>query len=867
VSLSIQSIPLIPLRDNTMADTPALADPPALTGTPAMADTPTMADTPALAGTPEVAGPPAMADSTPMADNPALVDPPAANILANSSQEPSASGAMAQASTDQSNTTATGTTDPSTMEVEQESNSQWQPVTNGTPPNKTAVQQALEATSLIGIKVSRAGDYAGTAFDDKDLKKLFSAIKNLDPNCVLIGAKKDYSTAKYIGQFKTLPVAEKGPYLDMTNKPIASKDPKTPRMVCIISFYLATSTLTYKSISQSPQVQEWMSLGKCKMSTHSLKESYSRDVCYLMGKAPLYTHRAGVASRMAMFFAQAQPLGGTPIPVQLQPRTLKAGSTTAVVMAVMVGESHATLAKKLLEGQKYQTLEWIPETWKRRADKKKSFEERLKMHNLVTSRSRALKLISVSSLNLDRLRTMCSTSTVKEYINDIETRQDTPATGIVYIQYDEPHRELVLAQVQNWIATIKASDQGVEGFKFPNGPELVVRARSKPGTIIDDATQDPPSRFATRFTQEDIQSNKASQTGSSVRSQRPVPAAVVTTGKSFSDALKGTTGDGSNSEGTNQDSASTITNPTNNRSTKSREELEEENKELRQVLLQLQEQQAELTKALQQKQTSHEQQMEQVLERLRHLEMSASSASNQAPTPQPQQLGVPNPAALQPFQLPQPVCDNASPDKDSWPSLQSPPKHHRQHQQQLQMDDNRMDMSCQTPPTNVQETPRKSNQRGAATKPNALPHVAHHVHARSGDRGRSRSDRTRSNSQSSSRSQGSRHSSGHRDTSDMPRGRSCSRSSRAHSSAPSRSRSRDRVPDDDHSVGTLDSHASSHGSSRRRPARGRRDPRDPVFMANQHTLGSNQSQDQPMFPPGKGSDSVSPSGATGPQTS
>jgi len=379
--------------------------------------------------------------------------------------------------------------------------------------------------------------------------------------------------------------------------------------------------------------------------------------------------------------------------------------------------------------------------------------------------------------------------------------------------------------------------------------------------IDDEATQVPASRFANRYSQEDIQSTKASQAGSSVWSPRSVPDAVVTTGKSFSDALKGTSGDGSNSEPSNQDSASTITNPTDNRSTKSKEELETENDELRQVIVQLKEQQAQITK-------THDQQMAQVLERLQQLESSFAARPQQAPQgmlPMPAQPPFDYQeyvARVQQFQLEQQqqFANDPTVHRDPWPLLQSPPKQHRQHHQSPLLENPDPAATPHVLPTNAQATPRKSNQTGSVGKPVAHARVPHHLHGRSGRDSRSRAHRSKSPRRRRDRSLEGASTGGHDDDSVSTYRSGSSKSSR------SRSRSRDRQPDGQSLDASVSSKSSRSRSSRRST---RHDHQDPTVSEGRqpHQQPGSDHQDAIMDTQGQGSDSVSPSGASGPHQS
>ena len=457
----------------------------------------------------------------------------------------------------------------------------------GTQKRRPKVKDVLpSATNRFGIKVSRVGSQKGNAFHAHDIKVLLSHISDLDKEAIILAANNQDDSAKFANSLKiinddVMAVTLKT-MLNYRTESIGPRNSKDPKSVTMFSFYVASQTLTYKTISESNDIKLWAQQGSCRLSSHHLLESYGHDVGFLLGKDPKYTNRTDLARRVSSFLTtHAQK----PIPVQIRPLTISIPTGTTSILSIQVSHSDANAVRNIIGSHSHPTLEIIPENWRRLKNYQDTFHSRIDLHNRVARNSRAIVVQYMPYSYVEALRSQIGRDpTIHQLINDVEVRNDS-SSGIAYVQYDQPHR----SKVEEYVTQFLENHHSVNGSEeFPQPPTVQQNSPSIQPTL-DAATADPiphvlPSRFANRY------GTTQSDPAPSITTPRSLPSNIVTKGRPFSQVViegNQTQPNSSTAQPPPPDDASqasSLTRTASNCSSKTREELLQENEELKTII-------------------------------------------------------------------------------------------------------------------------------------------------------------------------------------------------------------------------------------------------------------------------------------------
>ena len=171
----------------------------------------------------------------------------------------------------------------------------------------------------------------------------------------------------------------------------------------------------------------------------------------------------------------------------------------------------------------------------------------------------------------------------------MEVRADYNS-GIAYVQYDQPHHDAVVAYVTDFSEQYHAA-QGHE--EFPSPPLVVNNPRSVQSTMDARTSAEPPAVDPSLFDRFDNRYDTAEmESAPSVSTPRSLPNAIITMGRPFSQVVT----EGNQTQATttqdptatlpadDESQASSLAKTASNCSTKSREELLQENVELRTII-------------------------------------------------------------------------------------------------------------------------------------------------------------------------------------------------------------------------------------------------------------------------------------------
>jgi hypothetical protein len=105
-----------------------------------------------------------------------------------------------------------------------------------------------------------------------------SLISNLDEEAVILAANNQDESAKYAHSLMVIKDEVMAVTLETTlnyrTESVRPRNAKDPKTVTMFSFYVASNTLTCKSISASKYIKLWAQQGSCRIMSHQLLESY-----------------------------------------------------------------------------------------------------------------------------------------------------------------------------------------------------------------------------------------------------------------------------------------------------------------------------------------------------------------------------------------------------------------------------------------------------------------------------------------------------------------------------------------------------------------------------------------------------------------
>ena len=159
-----------------------------------------------------------------------------------------------------------------------------------------------------------------------------------------------------------------------------------------------------------------------------------------------------------------------------------------------------------------------------------------------------------------------------------------PHMGVTYVQYLQPHWDVVLAAVQEYISSCP-----IKSELFPDGPILIDGRTSQTPTLQDGTVQSSPHTVAAPGRFDSIIANTPASSVQSRPSRQSIPTSIDLQVKSYSDALRSTMSANRHSSADDLSVDGTVT--TGNTSKKSAREvkLEKENAELKAVIYNLKE--------------------------------------------------------------------------------------------------------------------------------------------------------------------------------------------------------------------------------------------------------------------------------------
>lgn len=370
-------------------------------------------------------------------------------------------------------------------------NTQPKGTSPGTPEG---IQQKADTT--FGIRVIREGETGATAYNPINLWEIFHHIQVIDPKLKVRNHANDPASQMDIAELANGKLQDPQGYLDIQRTTWGSNTDNKERTV--LSFWVTSVVITpsLQELRNHKPMKDTLALGKCRVSSHSLHQSMTRVVGYLIGKDHRHTNRSEAASRILkhlQFHGISTPVQATVAPV------IDESKHAVLMVAIVVGEGKARLVANKLEDNPSPDYEMMMHSWIRSAPD--AVMEKLEEHKKLVSHSRAIKIIHLTSYQLVTLRKKHSLSTeMRTAIVDIPTAAHFGSTGTTYIQYLKDDKINVRSWVDKTLANLP------EDKHFTQRPSIVTPLDSNAtittagNTAGTKATKIiPPGRFSSKL--------------------------------------------------------------------------------------------------------------------------------------------------------------------------------------------------------------------------------------------------------------------------------------------------------------------------------------------------------------------------------
>jgi len=322
----------------------------------------------------------------------------------------------------------------------------WTLVTNAHKKNPLDANTGHE----FGLAFERTTK--GNNWSTGDLLLILQTIKTHDPKAMLSNA--DNKTRPTLVT-AILHKAQKDPqwFTKFTAmKPMTWGKPSDGTTKIVFSFWL-TSTTIKKDLAQLRMDSDFTAMLKgtnTYMKVTKLHEPHSKIVGYFLGKDIIHTNRDDITNRLAAHITKYSQTLWTPALDVLNTTVLGKGHNTRMVTLV-VGNSDYQGVLDILSQQPMETLSFLDHRTKRQDINQ--FDKMLKYHDYIISRSTAVRLENVTSLDTRELWEHLQPIIDTTYCDISDGR----IQGTTYIQCFKEKEPDVTAAIQSYLL-MKFSD-------------------------------------------------------------------------------------------------------------------------------------------------------------------------------------------------------------------------------------------------------------------------------------------------------------------------------------------------------------------------------------------------------------------------
>ena len=334
----------------------------------------------------------------------------------------------------------------------------WQPVKTSKSP-----KQSTTKLYNFGVHVSKMVQHDETGFHPDDIKMLLDLVQQIDNDVTFLPHNNDPKLARHWKQ-----VANNYNYSSMMNiKTKTWGKPAENKHKSELSFFISSDSISSaKDISSNLMIQDFLHGAKFRMGYHSLHESQSCSVGFLLGKSVKHAYWNDLTSRLTTHInfeldrlrdaakckvnlktsPKPTPIPAT-IPIQLTPTTLSMGQVTTKALSLFVGEKDRSYLERLLQTNPFPDVEIVATAWKR--SDPDAYANRLALHNALEDKSTAIKIIDTTDEVRSYLREIRHIAFCSTLIIDIAEARNTPERGTLYIQCLKTDRCTVLQWAQD----------------------------------------------------------------------------------------------------------------------------------------------------------------------------------------------------------------------------------------------------------------------------------------------------------------------------------------------------------------------------------------------------------------------------------
>jgi hypothetical protein len=234
----------------------------------------------------------------------------------------------------------------------------------------------------------------------------------------------------------------------------------------MFSFYIKTNKISHNlvEIRENSKFQEYQEKGNCQIQTHNLYETRTAVLGYFQGKDVEHTYRDDLARRFS-FHLNPNAFGKIEMPIQV----IKHDTTTTdgfkiKMCAVLIGRSQVRRATNYLEDKPFPDVNIIYHRTKK--SDPKSYDNLIRQHALLVSKSRAIKLENMTQAHhYDLRKAWREDKCIRSKIVDMPKGKTT--NGVVYVQYIIDYKEAVVPWVKEQLPKLRCSTD------FTKPPQIV----------------------------------------------------------------------------------------------------------------------------------------------------------------------------------------------------------------------------------------------------------------------------------------------------------------------------------------------------------------------------------------------------------
>jgi hypothetical protein len=325
----------------------------------------------------------------------------------------------------------------------------WKTV--GRKERRDAVTEATSKANTVGVKMVRIGKTGSTGYTPRNVSYFFTMLGRIDKTAVVLNARNETTSAKTVNEMEQMNAMDYKGFLDMRTDSWGGPTENKSKTVWMC--YIASDLLqpNLQQLREDKQVQEYLRAGDITLQYTKLRESNSRIAFHIANKDPKYTNRNDLEERL---IEHMKKWNDKDIPIHVLNMATAGKNFNTRMCTAVVGGRDVRKVESLFKEHPFEDLELIPISWK--FQDIAGYTRRLKEHEAVLKLSRAIKLEEMNVQDeLDDFKMLMGGDPAKEHVIDVFPANHAERTGVIYVQYINEHRPVVMQMVQDIVRKLK----------------------------------------------------------------------------------------------------------------------------------------------------------------------------------------------------------------------------------------------------------------------------------------------------------------------------------------------------------------------------------------------------------------------------